>query len=298
MPKVSFHCFPDAHSEKGKQWIAKIRRDPGEAFDVNEYTKICSRHFTSNDFVCLEGCPAIRARLKPSAVPFIFPWSGKKVERESVTSKRAISATDHSGYQMQSKEECTSKQDNDCIGIINETDDPSCSVECAESSFSLEVSDNAEVLLLWQKSSQLQAELLLAKDSASKSLFRLKNIQDSDDDVKRYTGFPDCATLFAFYEIILESDAAVMRQWDGKNCKNDYDSESKRGRHTKLPLLQQFFLTLVRLRLGLYEFDLAKRFNVSQSTVSRITTTWINLLCRTLKGIERFPSWHIVKKYI
>ena len=47
--------------------------------------------------------------------------------------------------------------------------------------------------------------------------------------------------LFVFYEIILESDAEVMRQWDGKNCKSDYDSESKRGRHTKLPFLEQFF---------------------------------------------------------
>ena len=55
---------------------------------------------------------------------------------------------------------------------------------------------------------------------------------------------------------------------------------------------------VVRLRLGLYEFDLANRFNMSQSTVSRITTTWINLLYRTLKGIERYPSWHIVKKYM
>ena len=65
-----------------------------------------------------------------------------------------------------------------------------------------------------------------------------------------------------------------------------------------MPLLEQFFLTLVRLRLGLYEFDLANRFNISQSTVSRITATWINLLYHTLKGIERFPSWHIVKKYM
>lgn len=32
--------------------------------------------------------------------------------------------------------------------------------------------------------------------------------------------------------------------------------------------------------------------------MSRITATWINLLCHTLKGIERFPPWHIVQKYM
>ena len=79
MPKVSFHCFPDVRTEKGKQWITKTRRDPGEHFDVNKCTKICSEHFTSNDFVSLPDCPAIRAHLKASAIPSIYSWSGKRV---------------------------------------------------------------------------------------------------------------------------------------------------------------------------------------------------------------------------
>ena len=58
------------------------------------------------------------------------------------------------------------------------------------------------------------------------------------------------------------------------------------------------FLALVRLRLGLFELDLANRFSLSQATVSRLTATWINLLYHALKGIERYPPWHIVKKYM
>jgi len=34
-----------------------------------------------------------------------------------------------------------------------------------------------------------------------------------------------------------------MEQWHGKHCKEDY-SESKQGRHSKLPLIEQFSLTL------------------------------------------------------
>ena len=88
-----------------------------------------------------------------------------------------------------------------------------------------------------------------------------------------------------------------MRQWAGKNCRNEYE-ESKHGRPCKLPLLEQFLLTLVRLRLGLFDLDLANRFGISQATVSRLSATWINLLYHTLKGIEKFPSCHIVKKYM
>ena len=43
-------------------------------------------------------------------------------------------------------------------------------------------------------------------------------------------------------------------------------------------LKMNFFLVLIRLRLGLMEQDLADRFEISQSTVSRIIITWINFL--------------------
>ena len=62
-----------------------------------------------------------------------------------------------------------------------------------------------------------------------------------------------------------------MQQWEGKNSKDDYD-DIKAGRACKLPLLEQFFLTLVRLHLGLLELDFANRFGISES-VSRIIST-------------------------
>ena len=58
-----------------------------------------------------------------------------------------------------------------------------------------------------------------------------------------------------------------------------------RCRPRTLPLMEQFFMTLLRLQLGLMEQDLAHRFGVSQSTASRVTTTWINLLYLKLKEI-------------
>ncbi|XP_065905880.1 uncharacterized protein [Dysidea avara] len=288
MPRVSFHSFPDVNTEKGKQWIAKIRRDPGLAFTINKYTKICSQHFTADDFVTspVPGYSPVRSRLKASAVPTVFSWNAKK-QRETVTSKIASLAIQRKDYQL-----LDTGGSSDVLSINEDVD----SFHVEDSFEPVNFLD--EVDHLRGKVSQLQAELELAKDAATKSLFRLQNIKDNDEDVKYYTGFPDYATLLAFFEVLLESDATVMRQWDGKNCKSNYDDESKRGRHCKLPLLEQFFLTLVRLRLGLFEYDLSKRFDISQATVSRITATWINLLYRTLKGIETFPPWHIVKKYM
>ena len=295
LPKVSFHSLPDLDTVKGKIWITRIRQDPGSKFVVNKYTKICSHHFTCDDFVSLPECPSVRFHLKPSAVPSIFPWSGKKFKRETLTSKKALSAIQCRDYRTDGIQSIPERgSESDYVGMGEETAH-SDSVEYVNSLQSHSLLNELEVLR--QKVSQLQADLDLAKESTSTSLFRLKNIEENDELVKFYTGFPDYATLLAFYEKLLESDAAEMRQWGGKNYKDEYE-ESKHGRPCKLPLLEQFFLTLVRLRLGLFELDLANRFGISQATVSRITATWINLLYHTLKGIERFPPWHIVKKYM
>ena len=133
---------------------------------------------------------------------------------------------------------------------------------------------------------QLQDELAESKRTATKSLFRLDNIKEKSDLVKFYTGFLDYVTLVTFYEQVLESDAKIMRQWDSRRSK-EACGDIKHGPCCKLPLLEQLFMTLVR---GLYETDLAVRFGVSQSTVSHITTTWVNLMFHSFKAIERFST--------
>ena len=62
-----------------------------------------------------------------------------------------------------------------------------------------------------------------------------------------------------------------------------------------LPLPSQHEQTIVCLRLGLFEQDLAHRFGVSQSTVSRITCTWINFLYLKLKELPLWPLKELVK---
>ena len=90
-PRVSFHCFPDVNSSRGKEWIQKICRDHGRDFVVTKTTKIiCSDHFISSDFVLddqsLQGG---RRRLKSSAVSSIFVWT-KNNKRMSITSQKAL----------------------------------------------------------------------------------------------------------------------------------------------------------------------------------------------------------------
>ena len=63
-------------------------------------------------------------------------------------------------------------------------------------------------------------------------------------------------------------------------------------KHTRLKLdpLNQLFLTLVKLRLNLQERDLACRFGISISLVSRYFSTWICFLYHHMKEIDWMPS--------
>lgn len=273
-----------------KKWITKIKRDPGPNFVINQHTKICSHHFTSGDYFATSDKPNSRRRLKPDAVPSVFQWSSKAFQRHSITSMKASSTLEFTDAAVEPDD---SKSD-----VVTDDDVGTGSFQDYDSRDKEDVGTlQGEIEQLELQVRQLQDELAESKRTADQSLFRLDNIKEKEDLVKFYTGFSDYVTLVTFYEQVLESDAKVMRQWDSRRCK-EVCGKVKHGPCCKLPLLEQLFMTLVRLRLGLYETDLAVRFGVSQSTVSRITTTWINLMYHSFKGIERFPPWHIVKKHM
>ncbi|XP_065894872.1 uncharacterized protein [Dysidea avara] len=281
MQRLSFHSFPDVSSDKGKMWIAKIRRDPGPNFVINSNTKVCSLHFTLDDYISGDVLHSARRVLKATSVPSVFPWTREMQQRTTTTSRLAASV-----YQRA-----------DMIETRGEGQGTPVDSDWSEENF-MEVGGNSiDVAEMQRRIDELQVKLSEVENAFQRSLFRLENICDNDEFVKFYTGFSDYNTLIAFYEEVLESDAKVMRQWEGKNSKDDYD-DTKTGRTCKLPLLEQFFLTLVRLHLGLLELDLAKRFRISKSSVSRIVSTWINLMFHSLKALERYPRWHIVKKYM
>ena len=88
-----------------------------------------------------------------------------------------------------------------------------------------------------------------------------------------------------------EKNAVLTEQL---NCSKMVE-EVKRCHPRVQPPMEEFFMTMVCLRLGLLEQDIAFRFQVSQSTVSRIICTWINFLYLKLKEIPVWPSKEVIQ---
>jgi len=49
LPKLSFHSFPKDEAMVRK-WIIKIKQDLGPDFKLNDSTRVCSAHFTPDDY--------------------------------------------------------------------------------------------------------------------------------------------------------------------------------------------------------------------------------------------------------
>ena len=113
--------------------------------------------------------------------------------------------------------------------------------------------------------------------------FRLETFKDDDKAIRSYTGFPSYKCLMICYNFLGPAVAALCyhERSSGKEA-------SFMGHHRSLTPSNEYFLTLCRLRAGLKEQDLAYRFGISQSTVSRIVTTWLDFMFHKFKEI---PIW-------
>ena len=142
-----------------------------------------------------------------------------------------------------------------------------------------------EVCRLKLRVQQLEEECIELKE---KQHFRLKNISNDDNKVRFYTGFVTMSALMVCLNF-LGPTVNKLNYWASSSSTVEMQCKSNKGRKRSLSPLEEFFLILVRLRLGLFEQDIAYRFGISQSTVSRIFCTWINLLYVQLKEIPIWP---------
>ena len=124
---------------------------------------------------------------------------------------------------------------------------------------------------------------------------RVENFSNDDSGIHYYTGFLTWKIFIAFFNSLEPYDLSNL-QYVGRD--RTFPPGDKRGPPRALNPMNEFFLTLVRLRLGLQERDLADRFGISQGTVSVIINTWLSLLHHHLSQLKFWPSLDAVKKHM
>ena len=114
--------------------------------------------------------------------------------------------------------------------------------------------------------------------------FRIEQIASNDSLIKFYTGFASYILLMNFFEFLGPS-VNLLTYWGDSKRKT-----SRRRKNMSVSPLNQFFLTLIKLRLNLRVRDLALRFHISTGLVSKYFITWISFMYQHLKELDWTPA--------
>ncbi|XP_057310236.1 uncharacterized protein LOC130648217 [Hydractinia symbiolongicarpus] len=119
--------------------------------------------------------------------------------------------------------------------------------------------------------------------NTKKSVFTWRKIK-TDQKMNFYTGIVSIAMFESVFQL-LNPYLSKIRYWRGPKRANSY-SKVKRTYSTPASKIlthrDEFLLTLMRLRLGLLNEDLADRFGISPTICSNTFTTWIQILSKIL----------------
>jgi len=121
----------------------------------------------------------------------------------------------------------------------------------------------------------VQQELQRHKEQAAAELnifkFGIERFSTDDDAIKFYTGFCSDKHFILFYDFIKPTAETMTYCYASGILEN-------RPNIRAMHLIDELFMFLVRIKLGLFQQDLAHRFNLHISSVSRKITTWTNYL--------------------
>ena len=299
----AFHHFPDKEKkpELREKWIVAIKRDEGEHFAITSDTVVCSNHFLDKDYAGIipprteEQRRAVAGkrhvyRLTPDAVPF---FSSK--EKEKALSARSPPRDRGSApvAKRPRKEKPLSKEEEEIRTLKGEVERLKLELEKVNSQC-----DELKTIVETYKSEKFTYASIRSRsssDPASSSTSSLKSSTSTSKQVtlfEFYTGVSP-ASFDSLWDFLKPSEENVLSHRQAASVGSPH---AFAGRKSTLSLHDQLFMVLMRLRLGLLERDLAFRFGVSESTISRLFQKWINYMYLRLGSLPVWPTWERVKE--
>lgn len=143
---------------------------------------------------------------------------------------------------------------------------------------------------------QMIVDYELLKDeneSLKRSAITVEALRDDDKKLKFWTGFPNYAMFLAVFEFV-KPKAIHLKYWHGTKTDRSQNFQTRNtlipGPVRKLTLIDEYLMTLIRLRTNTMLVALANMFSVSESTVNSIFTTWVNFLAAELKMYFQLPD--------
>ncbi|PFX24400.1 uncharacterized protein LOC111331706 [Stylophora pistillata] len=288
--KLSWHSLPINNAKLLRTWLLRMKRkDP----PVSKHSYLCSQHFSED---CFKRCVGGKRYLKSGSVltRFSFTPEEKPKRKAPVDRSAADIPFQEDGFPsfITDKAEAAKSKEELLIEQLKEKEE-----EVSRLKECLQVQrKELEEKLFEKKMKRLEQERELRKELESTlqhSLFNIDNIKSNAKLLRFYTGFPNYE-VFSTVLSFLGKGAASKLVYSNTE-QNDAQKREKAGPKRTLSVEQEFFLVLCRYKVGLLEEDLAARFRISQSLVSRIIIARTKFMYYQFKELDIFPDRQIIE---
>ena len=288
-PKVSMHRFP-TNEVRRQQWLVALNLTES---DINEHSRVCSKHFLHGNSSNLPSLNIGRRFASPKKAA--TDRSIRAQKRESRSPSFASPSPSNTVKRLASSSVCASSGSALTPGGTTTEDEPMCvsvgepllsdySIHELPSTSESKKSDTALAARVEFLEAETKHLSSLVNAKTAPQLFRVEHIARNASLVLFYTGFASYMLFINFFQFLGPS-AHRLYYWGDTERKT-----TRRRKSTALNPLNQYFLTLMRLKLNLRVIDLANRFGISTSLVSKYFITWVCFMYQHLKEIDWTPS--------
>ncbi|XP_019859329.1 PREDICTED: uncharacterized protein LOC100640513 [Amphimedon queenslandica] len=227
-------------------------------FEPKQHTVICSQHFV--------GGVKSDDPLSPSYVPSLFAFTSSPLKRKA--------SHDMQRYQALKKRE---QSKGTAISVASsESSEP---MSTSANTVSIATQTDMTVAKIETQEAELQLrvnEVVDLKKAIPKGYPSIEDFVASEKLLRLYTGLNSFTVLMAVFHLV--SGAIVGNPL------------------SKLDKFACFTMVLMKLRLNANNSDLAFRFGVSESTVSRVFSKWIKVMDVRLNFLITWPKRELIQK--
>ena len=262
---LSFYRCP-SDSERCRLWIAAIER---KGWEPNNYSYVCSAHFVSGK--------KSNDHLSPDYIPSFFKHMSSPLKKKKKSDLEAFKRRKQTSrarlknvLQQQARQEQERKERQQWKNQLGRKQLRKMQ-HCTATQMELSVMDIGYM-------EERSCEVRSVRESVLTREFLESSSSKVPDMIKFYTGLPSYPRLIAVFNYVSSSSVE-------NSC-------------SALPLFQQFLITLMKLRLNVSDQDIAYRFGITQSTVSKNFSKWINIMYIYLKPFIVWPGCEEVLKAI
>lgn len=117
----------------------------------------------------------------------------------------------------------------------------------------------------------------------------------SDDQMRFYTKFPSECVFKIFWDAIAPSASRLVYWSKAKRISEGTSENISPSPPRSMPLIDEFLIYCMRVAVGMKEQVIADMFQISVTTVSRVTITWANYLFFILGMLPLWVSREKVK---